>query len=778
MARVLYTAAPPAPAEVPGGPSAIPGGGYQRIQSSPEAFGGLIGQAEQRLGAGVEQGGTQVWDAYRQQQELYNTTVANDQTNKYQDATTKLLFGDPSTGDTGFYGKSGQAAMDAGPAVRQQLLQQREQLGAGLNPRAKIAFDADTRRLQAYMLSDVGRHLDQAQKVYQHATNQATIDLSVQNAALNFNNDSAFVHSLADARAAASRQARDAGAPEGSEIERDLTLQATSRVVQGRVEALAKTDPIAASKLIDTYRSMMREETVDHLKGILSQGQVSAAVDDELRHIRSPGNPLVTPAQVSDAATQQGVDPKLANATAAIESGHGANLGTRGNIYQMGPTERASVGGGAAQGSPANQVQQGVAFLGKTKQELAASLGRDPTNAEVYLAHQQGVKGATTLINNPDKRAGDLVGDAAINSNGGSADAPASQFVQHWRQTYNSTEQRYAQGPSLTATDAGAQGPQQPDYSAAERRIWQRDDLTDVQKRQAAKQFQDQANIDWTQKTREYEQHQRETRQAAETSASNIVSRLIKDPASVDPKTDIADNPAFNERPDLKENLVKLQQHGLAGGDQHDVKTYGKGFYDAYRAVHAPAGDPTRITDPGQLYSHVGPNGDLTLAGVEKLTGEIQGKRTPEGEAWSEMQKQFFKNAHAQISGSDEGLHIKDPRGEELFLKFMAQALPAINAARDAGKTPAEILGPESKDYVGKLVDQFKRPMAQWIKDIGNSAGAGAAAIDTPEQLKAAVGNGQISRDEGIAEAIKRGWIAPSAVTPPAPAVAPPIATP
>jgi len=45
--------------------------------------------------------------------------------------------------------------------------------------------------------------------------------------------------------------------------------------------------------------------------------------------------------------------------------------------------------------------------------------------------------------------------------------------------------------------------------------------------------------------------------------------------------------------------------------------------------------------------------------------------------------------ARGQITGTDEGLHIKDPKGDELYLKFMAQALqPTRRDAAMASRRP------------------------------------------------------------------------------------------
>jgi hypothetical protein len=146
-------------------------------------------------------------------------------------------------------------------------------------------------------------------------------------------------------------------------------------------------------------------------------------------------------------AAPYGVDPSLVMATAAIESNYGRdpNTNTPGKtyrgIFQLGPDEWNQMGGGDRD-DRALQIDHGVRLLAQRKQELAEKLGREPTNAEVYLAHQQGVAGATALINNPGMPAGQavtMVGGAPTNikSNGGNPDAPASEFVKHWSDMYD-----------------------------------------------------------------------------------------------------------------------------------------------------------------------------------------------------------------------------------------------------------------------------------------------------------------------------------------------------
>jgi len=63
---------------------------------------------------------------------------------------------------------------------------------------------------------------------------------------------------------------------------------------------------------------------------------------------------------------------------------------------------------------------------------LRRVLGRDPTAAELYLAHQQGGAGAAKLLANPDARAVDIVGADAVRLNGGDEGMSAGEFANLW----------------------------------------------------------------------------------------------------------------------------------------------------------------------------------------------------------------------------------------------------------------------------------------------------------------------------------------------------------
>jgi hypothetical protein len=117
-----------------------------------------------------------------------------------------------------------------------------------------------------------------------------------------------------------------------------------------------------------------------------------------------------------------------------------------------------------------------------------------------------------------------------------------------------------------------------------------------------------------------------------------------------------------------------------------------------------------------------GPGGGLTVAGVDKLTTEINGKRSsPEGEAESKMKAGALAYAKHQLSfEADYGtFKIPDPKGQDAFnVGFLPAFYQAYDAGIKAGKSPSQLLSKDSPDFiVDKVMQPFKRSPAERLKD-------------------------------------------------------------
>lgn len=71
---------------------------------------------------------------------------------------------------------------------------------------------------------------------------------------------------------------------------------------------------------------------------------------------------------------------------------------------------------------------------------LKKTLGRDPTNGELYLAHQQGASGAEKILTQPDQKAVDVLGRDEVLNNGGNEDMTLSEFANKWTSKFDSLD--------------------------------------------------------------------------------------------------------------------------------------------------------------------------------------------------------------------------------------------------------------------------------------------------------------------------------------------------
>ena len=91
-------------------------------------------------------------------------------------------------------------------------------------------------------------------------------------------------------------------------------------------------------------------------------------------------------------------------------------------------------------------------FTSKNREQLVAALEREPTMGELYLAHQQGAKGAIDLLSNPDAPAVAVRPTKAITQNAGTPDMTAGEFANKWMSKFDTMEQ--------TNQDSGLDGMQ------------------------------------------------------------------------------------------------------------------------------------------------------------------------------------------------------------------------------------------------------------------------------------------------------------------------------
>lgn len=198
----------------------------------------------------------------------------------------------------------------------------------------------------------------------------------------------------------------------------------------------------------------------------------SAAAADAIAAKGAPASAAATPqygpvaAALVAEADRQGVPRDLVLKSAQVESGMGTNLGSRGNILQLGQPEWQQAGGGNM-ADLATQAKNGVAWLARSKQQAQQALGREPQDWETYIVHQQGVGGGPALLKaDPNTSAVDALAPVyggnrqtamrAIVGNGGDLSMTAGQFLASVKSRFEGYGSKMNLGASLG--QGGGQG--------------------------------------------------------------------------------------------------------------------------------------------------------------------------------------------------------------------------------------------------------------------------------------------------------------------------------
>jgi hypothetical protein len=132
---------------------------------------------------------------------------------------------------------------------------------------------------------------------------------------------------------------------------------------------------------------------------------------------------------------QYGLPEGYLERTAQIESGGNPNAqnpnSSAGGLFQFIDSTAAQYGL-QNKFDPAAATDAAARLAADNAAHLRGVLGREPTAAELYLAHQQGAGGAARLLANPNAKAAEIVGADAVRLNGGDLNMTAGEFASKW----------------------------------------------------------------------------------------------------------------------------------------------------------------------------------------------------------------------------------------------------------------------------------------------------------------------------------------------------------
>lgn len=230
-------------------------------------------------------------------------------------------------------------------------------------------------------------------------------------------------------------------------------------VSQMAMQGIANILPSMAKAYQGTQQQLSKERGMEAV-GKLDFGQQAAA-------LAQPGGPYAQPQAAAPAgklpsfakiegaapsaeigglitstAATHGLAPDYLTKLVQIESAGDPNAFNKGSkasgLGQFIPSTWKQYGGGASPFDPGANLDATARLTLDNANTLRKALGREPTQGELYLAHQQGAGSAAKLLSNPDAKAFDVVPPRNVVSNLPGAlrpqarDMTAGQFASLW----------------------------------------------------------------------------------------------------------------------------------------------------------------------------------------------------------------------------------------------------------------------------------------------------------------------------------------------------------
>lgn len=667
--------------------------------------------------------------------------------------------------------------MRARPDVQAQLDGLIQQQRAGLRtPLAQQQFDVDSRRLRAQWAEKIGAHADEQQKAWATDTNMTSYTLAGNQLARNAADPANFAQSRDQMRKALVRNAQLAGQDPAGAV-----LKANQAAAVLGIHALLPTDPAAAKKMLDENAQYLGalpdyDQIVRSVRDGLVNSEFAPTLDKQVSdtlasaqaQVSTVPGPLVpggkpsariaapkggvfdTIASTAQAHGFSSAETAYAQRAAQIESSGNPNA-PGGGLFQLRGdlAERAGL-------DPARQTVEVLNDARANGRILYDAGIQRPTAADLYIMHQQGPAGGKALLTAPPEvnavsvltpiyqhahpdwspAQAANVATAAVTRNGGSASMSAGDFVTYWTSRYNhGGSGAPGGGTGLSVADTlRTQMPQLLDQArkTAEEK-WPL--YPDVQDR-FVQAYQRRVEQQISQQDQQYEVNTHVVQQAM------VAGRPISEQELTASSPEVAQ--AWTrmqiENPLAAAGVERMFDANARGA----AAQFGTEFKNDLDRVLAPDGDPTRVKDPSGLWSKVGsgPDATLTNSGVAALSILTKMRGAPSGEAAAAQIKQFVDQLHGELTYSNPGVGRYDVKGEAGYAKFMAVALPQIEAAYKSGKLSAA-LDPKSPDYLGKAALPFMRTRAQMMKDAVTDPqfSTGQLTVQSLAQLRASLDN-------------------------------------
>jgi lipopolysaccharide export LptBFGC system permease protein LptF len=244
-------------------PSEAPTGGnipFEQISASPAAFGAGVGQAINQAGNEASQQ-AQAW------QQLHNENVAKDSDIQVTAKLSDIMYNPQN----GFATKMGKDAVDGYADVRDQIIKVRQEALDNMpNPQARSMLDQVLYRRMGYAIDGASSHAAQENKKWMIQTSESRAKTTMDDAALNYNDNERFNQAVATAHDEALAQGEQQGwGPEQVKLQQ---AKYTDYAWANRIERMALHDPVGANDMFQSNIDKMP------ISGLTVEKQLNAMI--------------------------------------------------------------------------------------------------------------------------------------------------------------------------------------------------------------------------------------------------------------------------------------------------------------------------------------------------------------------------------------------------------------------------------------------------------------------------------------------------------------------
>ena len=351
--------------------------------------------------------------------------------------------------DTGALSQKGENALNVVQNYQARFDEVRQRIGQSLVGKARQAFDLDAQQRQTAFTQALSQH--QARETDVHRTTMHTSQMDASQTVM------AEALARGDVAAAKAEEQRlfDASSAfhsvngTSANIPEEMRSATSKAVVAAVSLAVANNDAAAVRSLMGRVGELPPAEQAK----VLSAAKPVIDADTAEQVVNGtyvPPSADMPP--VARSLFTKSDDDSWLRAVGKLESGNNPNAVNPGTgatgEYQF----ILSIHPEAANASPEKLRQLALDLREENRNVLRRALGRDPTDAELYLAHQQGGAGAARLLLNPDAKAYIARGRAAITQNGGDMEMTSREFVAMWATRFEKA--RGADAPQVNSASA------------------------------------------------------------------------------------------------------------------------------------------------------------------------------------------------------------------------------------------------------------------------------------------------------------------------------------